>query len=88
MDEVEIKKLVDEVFVEAFEIEPARLRSEMRIFEDLGIDSLDIVDLVVALQKKFKIQIRDDERVRQIRTLGDIYNFILTLKNEMHFSDA
>ena len=88
MDEVEIKKLVDEVFVEAFEIEPARLRSEMRIFEDLGIDSLDIVDLVVALQKKFKIQIRDDERVRKIRTLGDIYNFILTLKNEMHFSDA
>jgi len=87
MDEVEIKKLVDEVFVEAFEIEPARLRSEMRIFEDLGIDSLDIVDLVVALQKKFKIQIRDDERVRKIRTLGDIYNFILTLKSETHFSE-
>ena len=88
MDEVEIKKRVDEVFVEAFEIEPAQLRSEMRIFEDLGIDSLDIVDLVVALQKKFKIQIRDDERVRKIRTLGDIYNFILTLKNETHFSEA
>jgi len=88
MDEVEIKKLVDEVFVEAFEIEPERLRSEMRIFEDLGIDSLDIVDLVVALQKKFKIQIRDDERVRKIRTLGDIYNFILTLKGETHFSEV
>ena len=88
MDEVEIKKLVDEVFVEAFEIEPALLRSEMRIFEDLGIDSLDIVDLVVALQKKFKIQIRDDERVRKIRTLGDIYDFILTLKSETHISEA
>jgi acyl carrier protein len=88
MDEVEIKKRVDEVFVEAFEIEPARLRSEMRIFEDLGIDSLDIVDLVVALQKKFNIQIRDDERVRKIRTLGDIYNFILTLESETHFSEA
>ena len=88
MDEVEIKKLVDEVFVEAFEIEPARLRSEMRIFEDLGIDSLDIVDLVVALQKKFNIQIRDDERVRKIRTLGDIYDFILTLKSETHISEA
>lgn len=88
MDEVEIKKLVDEVFVEAFEIEPARLSSEVRIFEDLGIDSLDVVDLVVALQKKFKIQIRDDERVRKIRTLGDIYNFILTLKSETHASEA
>lgn len=88
MDEVEIKKLVDEVFVEAFEIEPARLSAEVRIFEDLGIDSLDVVDLVVALQKKFKIQIRDDERVRKIRTLGDIYNFILTLKSETHVSEA
>ena len=51
MDEVEIKKLVIQGFVEAFEIEPARLRSEMRIFEDLGIDSLDIVDLVVATEE-------------------------------------
>ena len=82
MDEVEIKRRVDEVFIEAFEIEPARLIPEVQIFEDLGIDSLDVVDLVVALQKKFGIQIRDDDRVRQIRTLGDIYNFILLLKSE------
>ena len=82
MDEVEIKRRVDEVFIEAFEIESARLIPEVQIFEDLGIDSLDVVDLVVALQKKFGIQIRDDDRVRQIRTLGDIYNFILLLKSE------
>jgi len=39
----------------------------------LGLDSLDIVDLIVALQKQFKIQIREDERVRTIRTLEDVY---------------
>ncbi len=82
MKEEEIRKLVDEVFEESFEIDRSRLSPEMKIFEDLGLDSLDIVDLVVALQKKFKVQIRDDERVRQIRTLGDIYRFILALKNE------
>jgi len=82
MEEGEIKRCVDEVFVEAFEIEPIRLTTDVRIFEDLGIDSLDVVDLVVALQKKFGIQIRDDERVRQIRTLGDIYEFIGVLKSE------
>lgn len=82
MDEVQIKKLVNEVFEESFEIEPSRLKPEAAIFDDLGLDSLDIVDLVVALQKKFKVQIRDDERVRGIRTLGDIYAFIGALKQE------
>ena len=51
-------------------------------FEDLGLDSLDIVDLVVALQKKFKVQIRGDQRVREIRTFGDISNYVVALKKE------
>lgn len=87
MDEGEIKRRVDEVFVEAFEIPETRLTPDVMIFEDLGIDSLDVVDLVVALQKKFDIRIRDDERVRKIRTLGDIYAFIWTLQNEGHLSE-
>jgi acyl carrier protein len=78
----QISKMVNEVFEEAFEIAPEQLKPEVKVFEELGLDSLDIVDLVVALQKKFKVQIREDERVRQIRTLGDIYQFILTIKNE------
>jgi len=86
MTEEQIKKMVNEVFEESFEIAPERLKPEAKIFDDLGLDSLDIVDLVVALQKKLKVQIREDERVRQIRTLGDIYNFILALKSEGYVS--
>jgi acyl carrier protein len=78
----EVIKMVNEVFIESFEIEPAQLLSQANIFTDLGLDSLDIVDLVVALQKKFKVQIRSDERVRNIRTLGDICEFIDALQNE------
>jgi acyl carrier protein len=37
---------------------------------------------VVAIQKKFGVQIRDDERVRSIRTLGDVYQFIEVIYNE------
>lgn len=74
--------LTNQVFEESFEIEPDRLKPEMNIFEDLGLDSLDIVDLVVALQQKFGVNIRDDERARQIRTLGDIYQFIDSLKTD------
>ena len=82
MTEQEIVSKVNEVFVESFEIKKEALKPEAKIFNDLGLDSLDIVDLVVALQKKFRVAIRDDERVRNIRTLSDIYNFIQTLKDK------
>ena len=81
--ELNIEKMVNKVFEESFEIEKERLVPEAKIFEDLGLDSLDIVDLVVALQKKFAIEIRNDERVRSIRTLGDIYDFVKIIKKEM-----
>ena len=82
--ENEIIAITNQVFVESFEIETEKLQPKMNIFEDLGLDSLDIVDLVVALQQKFGVKIRNDQRVRNIRTLEDIYRFILTLKNEEH----
>lgn len=82
MTEQEIRTAVDDVLEDYFEIERERLLPEANIFEDLELDSLDIVDLVVAMQKKFNVRIRDDERVRDIRTLGDIYQFVLTLQEE------
>lgn len=82
MNDQEVIDRINSVFENSFEIDRAKLKPEMKIFDDLGLDSLDIVDLIVALQKKFSIRIRDDERVRQIRTLGDVHNFILILKKE------
>ncbi len=82
MTREEIETTINHVFEESFEIEPERLVPEANIFLDLGLDSLDTVDLVVAIQKKFGVQVRDDERVRSIRTLGDVYQFIETIYNE------
>jgi acyl carrier protein len=82
MTREEIVTLTNKVFEESFEIEPQRLVPQAKIFDELGLDSLDVVDLVVAIQKQFKVQIREDERVRTIRTLDDIYNFIWALKQE------
>jgi acyl carrier protein len=82
MNDQEVISRINSVFEVSFEIDREELKPEKRIFEDLGLDSLDIVDLIVALQKQFKIRIRDDERVRDIRTLGDVHRFILTLKAE------
>lgn len=82
MTEQEIITLSNQVFEESFEIEKERLKPEMNIFHDLGLDSLDIVDLVVALQEKFGVKIRNDDRVKNIRTLEDVHKFILSLKAE------
>ena len=82
MTEEEVVALTNQVFAESFEVEKEKLQPSMRIFDDLGLDSLDTVDLVVALQKKFNVRIRDDERVRAIRTLGDVCRFILTIQQE------
>ena len=82
MIDQEIVDKINKVFEESFEIEKERLVPDAQIFTDLGLDSLDIVDLVVALQNSFGVKIRNEEKVRDIRTLQDIYQFISSLKNE------
>ncbi len=83
MQREKIVKLVNEVFLEDFEMEPAQLVPEAHLFTELGLDSLDVVDLVVALQKKFNVSIRDDERIREIRTLDDLYGLIEAIGTEL-----
>ncbi|MCK5849516.1 MAG: acyl carrier protein [Kiritimatiellae bacterium] len=80
MTDEEIISVTNEVFEESFEIEKSRLTPDANVFNDLGLDSLDTVDLVVGLQKRFGVTIRNDERVRTIRTLQDIYDFIKVVK--------
>ena len=81
MIDQEIINKINKVFEESFEIEQERLVPQAHIFTDLGLDSLDIVDLVVALQNAFGVKIRNEEKIRDIRTLQDIYQFISSLKN-------
>ena len=73
---------VNAVFVEQFEIDPADLQPEKEIFRDLGLDSLDIVDMMVGLQRTFGISLRQNEELRQIVTLGDLHAFFLKLVEE------
>lgn len=82
MTKDEVIAKVNEVFEESFEIEKDGLQPEKHIFTDLGLDSLDTVDLIVALQKKFGVQIRDSVKVREVRTLGDLYRVVLEIKEE------
>jgi len=66
---------VNRVVVEEFEAEPEALAAESRLREDIGLDSLDAVDLVISLELAFGFRIPAEE-VKGIRTLGDIYERI------------
>ena len=83
MKKDEIAAVVNEVFIEEFELEADALKPEAQIFQELGLDSLDVVDLIVALQKKFGVNFRSDERIREIRTLNDLYEFIVVVKSDL-----
>jgi len=82
MTEQEIIDITNKVFEESFEIPRGKLQPQAHIFNDLGLDSLDAVDLVVALEKSFGVKIRNDDKVRDIRTLQNVYDFILTIKKQ------
>jgi len=82
MTDSELIDAVNEVFADSFEIPREKLTPEAQIFTDLGLDSLDVVDLVAAIQKRFGVQVRDDERVRAIRSMQDLYNYLILIRGE------
>lgn len=71
----DIVSQVHEIMIEGFEVNPDLLTPEARLKEDLGLDSLDGVDLVVAIEKTFDCRIVEED-ARQIKTIQDIYNHI------------
>lgn len=82
MTREEIIAGINSIFVEQFELDPAELTAEKKIFDDLGLDSLDIVDLMIGLQRKFGVPLRQNEEIRRIVTLGDVYEFFVKLAKE------
>lgn len=79
MAQNEIFQKVKAVFEEEFEIEPALITKEALIFEELGLDSLDSVDLIVALEKTFNFKIdrvNDGPIISQIRSIQDIIDYV------------
>ncbi len=76
-----IIKVVNQVLEEEFEIDTELLKPESLLYEDIGLDSLDAVDLIVMVDKQLGVRI-DEEQARSIRTLEDVYKIIDALLKE------
>lgn len=68
---------INAALIDEFEIDSALLQPEASLYEDLGLDSLDSVDMVVVLEQSFKVKIRETDGIQNIRTLADLHAFVL-----------
>ena len=66
---------VKEVVIEQLDCDPAEVKEDSRFIEDLGADSLDVVELVMALEEKFDIEIPDED-AEKILTVSDAIKYI------------
>ena len=73
MGELETK--VKDIIAEELGVEREKLTSETSFMEDLGADSLDTVELVMAFEKEFDLDIPDEE-AEKLRTVGDALNYL------------
>jgi acyl carrier protein len=57
-------------------VDVSKIKSEANIIDDLGADSLDVVELVMAIEETFDIEVSDEE-AEVLRTVGDVEAFVV-----------
>ena len=75
MEKEDIRKTVCRFLVDEIELDEEKLTDGARLTEDLGIDSLDFVDIVVICEREFGFKIKPEE-MKNVRTLGQFYDYI------------
>ncbi len=70
-----VEERVRKIIVEQLEVSPDKVKPEASFADDLKADSLAVVELVLALEEAFKIEIPDED-TEKIKTVGDAINYI------------
>ncbi len=70
---------IKEVVVEQLSVKPEEVVETAKFIEDLGADSLDVVELVMALEEKFDIEIPDDE-AEKLLSVSDVISYVESKK--------
>lgn len=65
-----------ELLSEQFGVEPESITLQTSFDEDLGADSLDLVELMMALEEEFDVGEIDEEAARKLKTVGDVVDFV------------
>ena len=74
-----MEQKIVELIAEKLNKKPEQVTAASRLVEDLGADSLDVVELIMAFEDEFGISLPDEE-IATMKTVGDIVNYINKLK--------
>lgn len=66
---------VKKALAEQLMLDEADIKDESRLVEDLGADSLDLVQLLILLEKEYSVTFEEDE-IKDVKTVGDIIGFL------------
>jgi acyl carrier protein len=75
MAEKTVEERVKDVVVAQLGVDPSEVKPEASFVDDLGADSLDTVELVMALEEEFGLEIADED-AEKIKTVGDTTEFV------------
>ena len=78
----EIFKTMQELVVEQFAVDPDEVTMDTGFEEDLGADSVDLVELVMAMEEAFEIGETQEEELNGLKTVGDAVNYIANKTNK------
>ncbi len=70
-----IEEKVVEIIVEQLGVEAEKVTSNAKFIEDLGADSLDTVELVMAFEDKFGVEVPDEE-AEKLKSVADVVSYI------------
>ena len=68
---------VKDIIVDQLGVDPEKVKLESKFIEDLGADSLDIVELVMAMEEEFDIEIPDED-AEKLKTVNDVQTYLTT----------
>lgn len=72
----EIFKTMQDLIAEQFALEPDEISMESSFTDDLGADSVDLVELVMAMEEEFDIGEIDEEDLTSLKTVGDCVRYL------------
>lgn len=75
MAEKSIEQRIKDIIVEQLGVKPEQVTPEAKFIEDLGADSLDTVELVMALEEEFGNEI-PDEQAEKLQSVGDVIKYV------------
>ena len=75
MSEKSIEEKVKDIIVEQLGVNPEQVTPTASFIEDLGADSLDIVELVMAFEEEFSVEVPDED-AEKLQTVGDVNKYI------------